>query len=171
VRPARPHHHEHAQEAEHDRAPAVTADFLLEDQRRQRDREQGRREADRGRFRQRQISKRTEGEHHRRQADRRAHHMRHRPLRPPCVEIPVPRDPQQQRREAKSEAVEGELGRADALRIAELDHRRHEGEAGRRGDAEADAEQAILLRPGCGGGRHEQPVHAALPKKGQAARA
>src|SRR3546814_16610179 len=48
-------------------------------------------------------------------------------------------------RQAEGEAVENQLGRADPGFIAELDHRRHEPEAGGRAEAQADAQEAVLL--------------------------
>ena len=58
--------------------------------------------------------------------------------------LPVSAIQASKRRQAEGEAVESELGQADAGLVAELDHRRHEAEAGRRADAQADAEQAVL---------------------------
>ncbi len=51
---ARPHHDQHAEEAERDRAPAMAPDRLAEQQRRQHHREERRDEADRRRFGERQ---------------------------------------------------------------------------------------------------------------------
>ena len=52
---AGPHHDQHAGEAQSDRAPAVPADRLAEDQGRERDREERRGEADRRGLGERQI--------------------------------------------------------------------------------------------------------------------
>src|SRR3546814_16439555 len=63
----------------------------------------------------------------------------------PRSEIAGPGDPGEQRRQAEGEAVENQLGRADPGFIAALDHRRHEPEAGVRAEAQADAQEAVLL--------------------------
>ena len=142
---ARPHHDQHADEAQGHRAPAMAADRLAEDQRRQHHREERRDEADRRRFGERQQVSALNAEHHRRQGrSRRAPDARaaaRSARRRNCRSG----DPGEQRRQPEGEAVESELGQADPASCAELDHRRHEGEAGRRADAQADAEQAVLL--------------------------
>ena len=107
---ARLHHDQHADEAERDRAPAVAPDRLAEDQRREHHREERRGEADRRRFGQRQQGERAKASTMVVRPIAPRAEMGERPLRPPGAEIAGQRDPEQQRRQAEGEAVEGQLG-------------------------------------------------------------
>ncbi len=76
-------HHQHADEADEQRRPAVDADFLLQNHDRQQGREQWRREAERRRRAQRQHADREEPAQHRAELRQPALQMLAVALRPP----------------------------------------------------------------------------------------
>ena len=142
----RPQHHDHAGEADHDRAPAIDAHALLEEQGGERDRDQRRHEADGGHVHDRQPRERREAEEHAAGGDQPAAEMAERARGAQRRgELAPPRIDHHHRNDREGRAEEHDL--PDRNRVADIaHHRRHHREQERRDELEQDGLEDIHRR-------------------------
>ncbi len=155
-------HHDHADEPDRDRRPAVDAHALMQDERGEGDRDQRRRESDGSHLGERQAGQRREAQEHADDAEQAAGDVAERPTGAHGRDQLAPPGKDQNHGDDRECAAEEHHLADRHVRAHPAHQRRHHGEHQRRGDFEQDGFDGVHV----GDGGREIVGWAKAPRSG-----